>query len=749
MFAQAPAKVDYATDIQPLLKQNCVGCHGPLKQNGGLRLDQRSSAMKAGSRRIVPTNSANSMLYHRVADGQFGPMMPPTGDLKPEQVALIQRWIEEGADWPDALANDAPLPPLDPGAVALVDMLHNGDLAGFMKTVTAKPALLNARGPEGSTPFMYAVLYAGAATTAKLLKLGADPKLHNDDHATALLWGVHDLAKATMLLAHGADVNARSDDFRTPLMIAARMPGGTPVVRLLLEHGADPNLNPHPEGQSSPLLEAATLGDGATFALLLEHGAKIKDDAEPIIMMSIQQHCPICLERTVAQVTDKHVYTSALTDTAFLGDVAATRLLLAHGADPKAYDGFGHTALMYSVGSDVLPLEAVKLLVEHGADVNARSRHGKSGDEGLTVLDMARRHGRTPLVDYLVAAGAKDTTAQQVVLHWRAGGDMRSTIQESIPQLQRADIAFAKNSGCVSCHNNSLTSMTVSVARKKNIPIDETTAAESVKVNADSLATSRDLLHQGFLIPLEDTFSENILGYMLIALGAEGFKPNLDTDATAMELMWRQKPNGEWPYPHADTRQPLCLDFVGQTALAMRALQLYAPKLTPNPEAYRLAVARAANWIAQAKSASNDDRSWRVTGLAWAGTHKLELRLAIKELVANQKSDGGWSDLPSMDSSAYATGKSLVALHDGGMAVSDPVYQRGVQWLMSHRADGAGSGTWFVQTRALAFQPWADAGFPHGYDQFISTAGTNWAAMALALALPGSRSGAGARGRLK
>jgi len=42
-------------------------------------------------------------------------------------------------------------------------------------------------------------------------------------------------------------------------------------------------------------------------------------------------------------------------------------------------------------------------------------------------------------------------------------------------------------------------------------------------------------------------------------------------------------------------------------------------------------------------------------------------------------------------------------------------------------------GSWYVKTRALAFQPWFDAGFPHGYDQWISAAGTNWAAMALTL----------------
>ncbi len=586
--AQTPAKVDFAQDVQPLLRQNCVGCHGPLKQNGGLRLDRRSSAMKPISRRIVPGNSANSLLYHRVI-GEFGAPMPPTGDLKPEQVATLKNWIDQGAEWPDALANEAELPPLDPAAIAAVEMLHEGDLAGFMRRMEAKPALLNARGPEGSTPFMYAALYADAAAIARLVKLGAEVNAHNDANATALMWVAHDLAKTTVLVSHGANVNAKSDDFRTPLMIAARKPGGAAIVRLLLAHGAEANPNARPDTQSSPLLEAATAGDAASFVLLLDHGAKIQDDAEPLLVMAVTLKCARCVELAVPKITDKHVYTSALLDTAYLGDTAAVKMMLAHGADVKAFDPLGHTALMYAVASDVLPMEAVKLLVAQGADVNAKSKRTKSGDEGLTVLDMARRHGHTAILDYLVASGAKEVAPPPLTLHWRVDADMRGSIQDSIPLLQRADATFAKNSGCVSCHNNSLTAMTVGMARSKGFEIDEKTAAAQVQVNVDSLAKARDQMNEGFIFPTEDNFSDNVVGYTLLGLGAQGYKADLNTDLAAMYILWRQNANGEWPYPHADTRQPLCLDYVGQTALAMRSLQLYAPKL--NAAAYRQAVA--------------------------------------------------------------------------------------------------------------------------------------------------------------
>jgi ankyrin repeat protein len=727
--SQAPAKVDFARDVQPLLRQNCVGCHGPMKQNGGMRLDRKSSALKA--RRIVPGSSANSFVYHRVTGTEFGAQMPPTGDLRPEEVATLKNWIDQGAEWPDALSNEAELPPLNPDAVAMVEELHNGNLTAFLKAAVAKPALLNARGPEGSTPFMYAVLYSNATTLAQLLKMGADVNAHNDANATALMWAAKDIDKTRLLVDHGADVNVRSDDLRTALMIAARKPGGAAIVQLLLEHGANPNPNPRSDTASSPLLEAVTAGDAASFELLLQHGAKIKADGEYVLAMAVLTYCDRCVDLAVAKITDKDVYTAALQDSAVVGDTRSMQMMLDHGADVKAFDITGRTALMYTAASDVLPLDAVKLLVAHGADVNAKSRHTKSGDEGLTVLDMAERHGKTPVLEFLVASGAKNSPVKTAALNPRFKNEIRGAVQDSIPLLQRADANFATSSGCVSCHNNSLTAMTVGLARRQGFRIDEKTASKQLQVNAGMLEKTRDMLHQGFLIPTQDNFSENVVAYILLGLHAEGYKADLSTDAAAMHILWRQQPNGEWFQPMADQRQPLCLNHIGQTALSMRALQLYAPKT--EEAAYRRAIQLGALWLANAKSYNNDDRSWRVAGLAWAGTNKAATAKAMRELLVAQKPDGGWSDLPSMESTAYATGKSLVALHTAGLPVSDAAYRRGIKWLLSHQQQ---DGSWWVQTRALAFQPSFDAGFPHEHDQWISSAATNWAAMALTLALP-------------
>jgi ankyrin repeat protein len=731
LSAQAPAKVDFARDVLPLFRQNCVGCHGPSQQQAGMRLDRKSSVMKAFSRRVVPGSSANSFIYHRLIGSEYGTQMPPTGALRPEQIAIVKAWIDQGAEWPDSLANEADAPPSNPNAVAMVEALRNDDLPSFLKAADADPKLLNARGPEGSTPFMYALLYSNAATVARLLKLGADPNKRNDANATALMWAAKDLEQTRLLLDHGADVNAKSDDLRTALMIAARRPGGSPIVKLLLDHGANPNPNARPETESSTLLEAITAGDAAISELLIQRGADAKAAGQVGLSTAVLTKCAKCVDLLAAKITDKAVYTGSLQDTAVYGDIRAVRLMIEHGADVNAFDPLGRTPLMYAAISDLLPLDVVKLLIEHGADVNAKDRHTKAGDAGLTVLDIAKLNGETPVVQLLAKSGAKASVGTPAVLKPRRDNTIRSAVQDSIPLLQRTDANFSTGSGCISCHDNSLTAMTVGLARKRGLRIDEQIASAQVRANVRALEKLRDRLHQGFVFPAGDNFSEGILNYILIGLNAENYKPDINTDAVAMHILWRQNADGQWPNQRADSRPPLCLDYIGATARSMRALQLYAPKA--GRTAYQKSIQLAAAWLAKAQSFNNDDRGWRLAGLAWAGAEKAAMQKAMQELLAVQRPDGGWSDLPTMESTAYATGKSLVALQIGGLAVSDAAYQRGIQFLLHTQQQ---DGSWYVKTRALGFQPWFDAGFPHGHDQWISAAGTNWAAMALALTLP-------------
>ncbi len=114
-----------------------------------------------------------------------------------------------------------------------------------------------------------------------------------------------------------------------------------------------------------------------------------------------------------------------------------------------------------------------------------------------------------------------------------------------------------------------------------------------------------------------------------------------------------------------------------------------------------------------------------------AGAGEKEIEAAAQELLKTQRPDGGWSQTDKLDSDAYATGSTLVALHRAGsLSVENDAYQRGVQFLLKTQKP---DGSWHIRSRSKPFQLYFESGFPHGKDQFISIAGSSWATIALLL----------------
>ncbi len=97
--------VDYEREIKPLLFQKCAACHGALKQNSGLRLDAGQLIRRGGDSgpTVVPGEGVRSLLIERVIAQDHSVRMPPEGQgekLSESQVALLSRWIDEGAASP-------------------------------------------------------------------------------------------------------------------------------------------------------------------------------------------------------------------------------------------------------------------------------------------------------------------------------------------------------------------------------------------------------------------------------------------------------------------------------------------------------------------------------------------------------------------------------------------------------------------------------------------------------------------------
>lgn len=708
---EAAEPVDFARDVRPVLQQHCVECHGPEKQNGGYRLDQRSRALSGVMRQnIRPGSSAGSVLYHRLTGG--GPQMPPKEPLSLADVETLRRWIDEGAVWPEALANDAAVPPRSAAAAELMERVRLGDRKTALEAIRKNPSIVNERGSRGATPLMYAALYGDAPLLAAMLDSGADPNLRNDAGATALLWAIDDIDKARLLLDRGADVNAASVFGRTPLMLATGVGRSEKLVKLLLERGAVPVL---------PALAASAFsGNVPMMRSLLAAGVH---DNGLAASLALRFDCTECLQALAA---DRPIppLPRALLDAVpptGPGDSKALLDALERGADVNARDPLGRTVLMRAVVSESLSPETLQLLIERGADVQARDR------EAFTAMDYARRVGRKPLIDVLARVNAPASTSSDTASEARpkpaGGNDPRAAVARSIPLLQRAGIAFYEKGGCVSCHHNLLTAMTVATARSRGFSVDETAACLERSTLTASMEAGRDATLQGASVP--GGGGATTTGYVLMGLAASDHAPDALTDELVRVLRHSQRPDGHW---RSAFRPPSESSEITATAVALRGLRLYASdQRTVDAEA----ITAATSWLEKAAPQNTEDRVFRLFGLTWAGAPRALVEPAVRKLAAGQRPDGGWAQLPSLDSDAYATGSALVALQQAGMSVTSTTYRRGVRYLLNNQQ---ADGSWRVTTRAHRTQVHFDSGFPHGMHQFISAAATNWATQAIALA---------------
>ena len=318
-------------------------------------------------------------------------------------------------------------------------------------------------------------------------------------------------------------------------------------------------------------------------------------------------------------------------------------------------------------------MDSIKALIAGGADVDA------SIGKGPTVLDLAKQRGQTPVVDLLVKAGRREgrSAARGTAVKPKPAASPRDAVARSLPLLQRSDATFLRKSGCVGCHNNTLTAMTVAAAHRNGFPIDEEESRQQVKTISAYLESWRERALQGLGIPGDS----DTIGPILAGASRRAVSAGPVTDAMARFVKGQQRPDGRWDvFAH---RPPVEASTFASTAMASRAIQVYAPK--PQRAEYDRAIRLAAAWLLKTEPQFTDDRVYRILGLSWSGAPKGALRQAGNELAATQHPDGGWSQIPTLASDAYATGEALVALHESGFLVDDPTYRRGVTFLLRSR----------------------------------------------------------------
>jgi hypothetical protein len=307
---------------------------------------------------------------------------------------------------------------------------------------------------------------------------------------------------------------------------------------------------------------------------------------------------------------------------------------------------------------------------------------------------------------------------------------LRAAAEKSLALLQECGPKFFAQSGCIACHQQSVTSLAIAEARKRGLPVDEKTAREQVHVTAMFIKTFREKLLERADQPVSSPPSA---GYIALGLAAENYPPDETMDALVSEMAGRQQVDGSWTaFSH---RPPLEYSRLASTALAIRTMQLYGP-LGLKAE-FEERIQRAGRWLLAAEPVNNHDQAYRLLGLSWMGADQKLIERQRDALLKSQRADGGWSAQANMESDAFATGLTLYALALGGnLAPSHAAYQRGVEYLLrTQLADGS----WHVKSRSFPFQDYFESGFPHGPDQWISATATGFATVALIKAIPGDR----------
>lgn len=709
LSAQAADKVDFKRDIRPIFEQNCYGCHGPTQQMGGMRLDRRSSAMlNRGGTVIGAGNTEGSRLYLKLIGSKAGQRMPPTGPLSVEQIDVIKRWIDQGAEWPDDVSGEESPFPGDPAAQRLIDALCAGDREKFARLVKEHPEAVKLKGKDGSTPLMYAAVYGDLDSMRMLIERGADVNAANQAGATALMWAADDAEKTRLLLEHGADPNGASATGRTAIRIALGYQRSA-VVKLLLDHGAktDPGAyraNPFPLAASNEEL----------LRTVLDHGVP-PERLGAGIAVAVEDGCQACVQ-ILAKAGNKIAFSPGAAQAASFRDPKLVMKLLELGANPNyEVSDMRFTPLMYAVVSETAALPMTKALIERGADLNVKSA------EGATALDFALRQGDPAVVELLRKAGAVEGDASpKPELKMKPATSALAAVERSLPLLQRNDVTFISKTGCVSCHNDNLTALAVAGARRQGLKVDEEIARSQKEKIAAFVESRRENYLQGVSI----AGGPDTTGYILLGLAAENWPADPATDAMARYLKNEQRADGSWP--NFASRPPIESSDIQTTAVALRSLQVYGLK-TARVE-YDRAARRAADWLAAQQPVTSEDRDFQILGLVWASRRAPAQTLA-RDLLSAQRADGGWSQTASLASDAYATGQALFALQEAeALRPADAAYQRGARFLMNTQCE---DGSWYVRSRSIPFQPQFQSGFPYGRDQFISAAATNWAAIAL------------------
>jgi ankyrin repeat protein len=637
--------------------------------------------------------------------------------------------------WLSVSAQQAP-----PADDAFHDAIRNDNLAALKTLIAERGA--NARGTSGLSPLTLAVGFGSPAAVTLLVDAGANVNPEGGG-LTPLHLAWRDAGITRLLLAHGANLEAKSSRGRTPLLIATSAADTTlETITQLLDKGA--NVNAADNGGITPLIAAASTGNTPVAKLLLARGAEpnitAKDGPISTALQGAATNSDVELTRLLlARKVDLNAvspdgsgrakngviafgHVTALHLAAAGRDAEVVRLLLEAGAPIDALDMRGMTPLMFAVATDNPEPRIAQLLVSKGASLTIATPQGE------TAVDWAHKYNYPAVLKEVGVQAVPVRKSEVVAATVNSKLTPREVVERSLPLLRTGSAKMLTGGGCIACHAQPMVTMTTTLATRRGWQADPAPdALTQVKQHVSgALQSMLQFTAQGGAPEAEL--------YSALAMQVAGAPAGMPTDGLMYYLAGTQSPAGFWHRPASPNRAPIQDGDISRTALAVNALAHWSVPARKAELARR--IERGAAWLAAQEPASTEDRVMQLLGQLWAGAPIKQRDVRIKALLALQQPDGGWSQNPHLATDAYATGEVLYALAELKVPGAAAPIQKAIAYLVrTQKADG----TWYVKSRAMPIQPYFESGFPYAKDQWISFAGTAWADMALALTAPAER----------
>ncbi len=311
--------------------------------------------------------------------------------------------------------------------------------------------------------------------------------------------------------------------------------------------------------------------------------------------------------------------------------------------------------------------------------------------------------------------------------------EIRKAVEKGLNCLCQGATNYIKRQQCMSCHHQIIPSLAGKLAENKGFLLPKEWVSDQRAFILKSYQDDLEEISKGEGISGGVTMAAYTLFYLykLDCQNEKIYSALIDylllkqkTDGSLVSLMKRPPSEGS-PFTNAALVIPsfqselIRLSSINSEAAKNKRLRI------------KSALRKLQNWLESTKPENTEDKVFSL--IAWTNLGNKAIITQIQNaLLAEQNSDGSWSQHSNLGGDAYATSTVMFALANSGHSTKSKNYRLGIRFLIKNQDK---SGAWLVKTRTRPVRTFFDNGDPGGKSQFITMTSTGWAVIAILYSL--------------